>query len=224
MKYFSGWIGPDMLKAYLPFKEAFSKKTKKPAFLRAIQEADNPELLLKPVEAPTKKRPPPPFEKDGNTTQEFRNKKKKRDGAQAAADASKNSDVEDEVRKWFLSSFEQRASPLRSEECDHKDKRGDRLFKLRKKLQKFLQKCQEDTSAPDLPAFIEKADKHLAEVENYEGLKVEDVKSTKIGKVIRKISTLSIPNDEFQIVQRSASLMEKWKSVFIIDVGEKDDA
>lgn len=83
----------------------------------------------------------------------------------------------------------------------------EKLKRLRSKLQRFL---QTDHTEPD--HFV-KADRSMSEVESFE-IDLDLLITTKIGKVVRKISKMELPVDTYNLLSRSNAVMEKWKGVF----------
>eukprot|EP00842_Homolaphlyctis_polyrhiza_P003309 jgi/Hompol1/397/HPOL_001328-RA len=77
---------------------------------------------------------------------------------------------------------------------------------LRVKLQRFMQQ----TDARSQTDF-EKADIHLRQVEQF-NISVNLFKETKIGKLIKHMSRMDLPVDEYRLIERCNTLLALWKS------------
>ncbi|KAI9347967.1 hypothetical protein DFJ73DRAFT_836016 [Zopfochytrium polystomum] len=228
------WCGPDMIK---PFKENYdllSKKNKTVAFLKGLREALDPTQSLDIPEEPPKKKKAagrrksaPPTGKtdeeeayegegDGGDDEDFEEKPTKQKGRQKKRRMSEPASGEPKSKKKKSAEFiapededEEEDAPEEHDD-DSKEKKTktpeEKLKKLRSKLQRFLQ-----TEHTEADHFI-KADKHMSEVEAFE-VDVDLLMKTKIGRVMKKISRMELPKDEFNLVTRSLEMIEKWKSV-----------
>ncbi|KAJ3299200.1 hypothetical protein HK104_009733 [Borealophlyctis nickersoniae] len=98
-----------------------------------------------------------------------------------------------------------------------KDPQIERLWYLRTRLQKFLQKEGEYTDKE-----FQKADAYLREVEEAD---IADnlrkvLKHTKLGKVMRFMSKMTLEKDDYNLIDRSLQLTHKWKAA----MGTEEDA
>ncbi|KAJ3062491.1 hypothetical protein HDU98_001613, partial [Podochytrium sp. JEL0797] len=193
-----GWIAHDQLKSFHDpkVKDEYSKKNKQASFVLALREANAPESLDAPVVSAKKaaasskstKRKDVDAEEGGDASGESSAKKKKVEAGPKKSAASKKA-IKEEAKK---------EEPEKSPE--------DKLKRLRSKLQNFLQNEHSTTE------HHTKADRYLKEVEQFE-VNIELLLSTKIGKVMRRISEMSLESDVHAIVERSKQVVEKWKSV-----------
>ncbi|KAJ3086139.1 hypothetical protein HK100_008798 [Physocladia obscura] len=220
-----GWQTHDTLRPFEEFKKEFSDKgLKSAAFQLAVREGNDPSLLKslpnlsKKVYVPSsasKKRKAADSDADVETndsdadpdvdnlkpkkkrssiansdTKKAKIPKKKADNTAAGASTDITSTLPESVKE-------------KKEECKTPE---EILKRLRSKLQNFLQ------NEHSLPEHFSKAEKYLVEVEQFQ-VDVNLLLSTKIGKVLRRISEMALPDDKFKIVERSKNLVENWKSI-----------
>ncbi|KAJ3212005.1 hypothetical protein HDU67_004121 [Dinochytrium kinnereticum] len=203
-----GWIGPDNFKPFDKYREEYSKKNKSSSFLRALKEVVDPPThqdILSTHKTDAENNGTTANKKrlrheEGTVTRPKKKAQKTSSGEEANPVESAGTNPTKESQENVVETLEQRT---------------DKLFKLRKKLQKFLQ--------DGFPTSIhDKADKYLSEVENFPSITVELLMHTKIGKIIKKISLLEFADDVYNIKARSRDIMEKWRSSLPLDEADKE--
>ncbi|KAJ3342986.1 hypothetical protein HDU83_005846 [Entophlyctis luteolus] len=229
--YPCGWQPHDLLRPFAEFREELTERgNRTAAFLLAVREGNNPHLLnTLPDNAAvaiatsasagsskkqTKKRRDDDYDgvddiagddEDGRKRRkssaggEKRGRKKASSAATPSADAPADANGVDALDKAA-------SSPSKADKKDELKTPEEKLKRLRSKLQNFLLKDHTETD------HFSRADRYLTEVEQF-AVDVALLLSTKIGKVIRRISEMTIPDDKYNIVERSRVVVEKWKLI-----------
>ncbi|KAJ3140457.1 hypothetical protein HK100_009509 [Physocladia obscura] len=221
-----GWQTHDTLRPFEEFKKEFSDKgLKSAAFQLAVREGNDPSLLnslpnlSKKVYVPSsssKKRKIADSDADVETSDEDADpdvdklKPKKKRSSIANSDVKKGKTPKkkaDNATAAAAPADTLATLPEPVKERKEEPKTPEEILKrLRSKLQNFLQ------NEHSLPEHFSKAEKYLAEVEQFQ-VDVNLLLTTKIGKVMRRISEMILPDDKFKIVERSKNLVENWKSI-----------
>ncbi|KAJ3092244.1 hypothetical protein HK100_006980 [Physocladia obscura] len=222
-----GWQTHDTLRPFEEFKKEFSDKGLKSAsFQLAVREGNDPSLLnslpnlSKKVYVPSsssKKRKTVDSEADVETSDgdadpdvdKVKPKKKRSNIVNSDTKKAKTPKRKADNATTAVASADSTAilPPESVKEKKEDPKTPEEILKrLRSKLQNFLQ------NEHSLPEHFSKAEKYLAEVEQFQ-VDVNLLLSTKIGKVMRRISEMALPDDKFKIVERSKNLVENWKSI-----------
>ncbi|KAJ3380934.1 hypothetical protein HDU84_005494 [Entophlyctis sp. JEL0112] len=226
-----GWQPHDLLRPFAEFREELTERgNRTAAFLLAVREGNNPHLLnTLPDNAAvavatsasagsskkqTKKRRDDDYDgvddiagddEDGRKRRkssaggEKRGRKKASSAAAPSAAAPADANGVDALDKAA-------SSPSKADKKDELKTPEEKLKRLRSKLQNFLLKDHTETD------HFSRADRYLTEVEQF-AVDVALLLSTKIGKVIRRISEMTIPDDKYNIVERSRVVVEKWKLI-----------
>ncbi|KXS15151.1 hypothetical protein M427DRAFT_57025 [Gonapodya prolifera JEL478] len=172
-------------------------------------------------------------EEDGDESGEDRKKRKKR-AKESEESESEEDEEEKKKRKEAKKVRKEEKERRKAEKQKQKEKEGEKenvddrhngdkagggVMKLRMKLQKYL---MPDNNGPGIEDehIAKKASDVLKEVETA-AIDLAALKETKLGKVVKKMATKSLPSDPYKLVERCEALLDKWRK---IDVGaDKDD-
>ncbi|KAJ3352583.1 hypothetical protein HDU83_007890 [Entophlyctis luteolus] len=227
--YPCGWQPHDLLRPFAEFRDELTERgNRTAAFLLAVREGNNPHLLNTlpnnaAVAAPTssakkqaKKRRDDEYDgaDDAAAADDDDDSRKRRKSSSAAGGEKRGrkkavstaSSVGVDANGVDTSTHKAASSPPKIDRKDELKTPEEKLKRLRSKLQNFLLK---DHSEPD---HFSKADRYLMEVEQF-AVDVALLLSTKIGKVMRRISEMAIADDKYNIVERSRVVVEKWKLI-----------
>ncbi|KAI8842109.1 hypothetical protein BC829DRAFT_305208 [Chytridium lagenaria] len=191
------WLGRDHLKSFHENFELFSTKNKTKSFILALKEAQGEEFAEIQGERPSKRiKLSTPEDISAKTSTD-------RDDGESTAKHG----------KLAISLCKSQEESINPDAEVHDD--GEKLFKLRKKLQRIF------WQGPLTASNLEKANKCLTELENFSSISVDLLMATKIGKVVKKISQMSMPLDTHNIGVRSLQIIERWRAVLPLDETEE---
>ncbi|KAI8833845.1 hypothetical protein BJ741DRAFT_611224 [Chytriomyces cf. hyalinus JEL632] len=225
-----GWMSYEDLRPFEQYKDELSKKNKTSSFVNAVKEANNPSVLnmkpAPPAAGPKKtsssgkpgrrKSAPVGNEEDDEEDEDASGDDAggaKKKAAPKKRRASETNGGDAKKKKKPVAEDDSALIPLKPEHKKEDPKTPEeRLKKLRSKLQYFLQtEHSEVRNILSAEHFI-KADKYLTEVENFK-VDINLLLNTKIGKVMRRISEMTVEDDKFNVVERSKKIVENWKLV-----------
>ncbi|KAJ3416105.1 hypothetical protein HDV05_003074 [Chytridiales sp. JEL 0842] len=215
--YEYGWVAPENLRVYSVDPPVKMQKKSKP-YLKAVSETSDPSILddriaerkrqeeEKAAKAEAKaqkaRRKSMPAESKSEKNTPAKTSKKRRASEPGAGESKSKKKREVDYSDEEEEQNGKSSGPIEENGVD--DDARERVLKLRKKLQKFLQTEERDDH------LYEKADKHLKEVEDMPA-DIGLLMATGIGKVMRKLSQLELHVDKFNLVERCKEVVEKWK-------------
>lgn len=226
------WVASTNLFNFKENYERFYKPNQKTKYYQtAVQLAADPELA-----AADQKR----FEEEQvlyKNSQAAKNAEKeaKRKAKKEAKEAEKIKKEEEEFKESSLKTSRKRKSeivpPVKKKEktsvakiinnqtllTEEKKTSLENLLRLRVKLQKFI-----NSTSKTEQDFV-KVDAYMKEAEEFP-VDYELFRESKIGKVLKFVSKLELPQDSFDIVNRAHILINKWRSILQDQVteGSKD--
>ncbi|KNC99003.1 uncharacterized protein SPPG_05953 [Spizellomyces punctatus DAOM BR117] len=150
-------------------------------------------------------------ESDEEEKEPIAERKRRKREVQAAVDDDEENEGAHDTQKEDESGNESEGT--KSKKAKRNDEEGHKLLKklwrIRLKLQGFIKDVKEQGDKLKAEQY-EEAEAKLRELESFP-LTVDLLKETKVGKLVKHMSRLQIPNDKHNLVPRSNDLMAKLK-------------